>query len=274
MSQYQLIALDMDGTLLNSRKEISAGNLKAIEKASTAGKAVVLSTGRCRPELKEFYDRIPGLRYLDCSSGAMIYDLQEKKVLYSCCLDTELVKKLIQLGRMEEAMLHLMGEEAVVERDQMAHMERYGMKIYQPMYEAVMTPCEDAYQFFCEHPMPIEKFNLYHKSVESRERTKERIKKAGYPVTVADAESGSLEITALGTDKGTGLLKLCEALEISVSQTIAVGDADNDISILKTAGLDVAMGNADPHVKEIADVVTADCDHDGCAEIIYNYLLG
>ena len=274
MSQYQLIALDMDGTLLNSRKEISAGNLAAIKQASAAGKAVVLSTGRCRPELREFYDRIPGLRYLDCSSGAMIYDLQEKKALYSCCLDTELVKKLIQLGREEDAMLQLMGEKAVVERDQMAHMERYGMKIYQPMYEAVMTICDDAYQFFCEHPMAVEKFNLYHKNAASRERTKERIKKAGYPVTMADAESSSLEITASGTDKGTGLLKLCEALGIPVSQTIAVGDADNDISILKTAGLAVAMGNADPHVKEIADVVTADCDHDGCAEIIYNYLLG
>ena len=71
MNQYQLIALDMDGTLLNSKKEISPGCKAAIEKALAAGKDVVLSTGRCRPELTEFRELIPGLRYVNCTSGAM-----------------------------------------------------------------------------------------------------------------------------------------------------------------------------------------------------------
>ena len=91
---------------------------------------------------------------------------------------------------------------------------------------------------------------------------------------MVDAENSSLEITAKGVDKGVGLTMLCEALQIPIAATIAVGDADNDIRVLETAGLAVAMGNAADHIKAISDVTVADCEHDGCAEAIYQYLLG
>ena len=71
-----------------------------------------------------------------------------------------------------------------------------------------------------------------------------------------------------------GLEKLCEYLDLPLKQTIAVGDADNDTMALKTAGLAVAMGNATGPIRELADVIVADCDHDGCAEAIDKYLLG
>ena len=70
-----------------------------------------------------------------------------------------------------------------------------------------------------------------------------------------------------------GLLALCRHLDISPEETIVVGDADNDKEILQTAGLAIAMGNAADHIKALADVVVADCDHDGCAEAIEKYLL-
>ena len=110
--------------------------------------------------------------------------------------------------------------------------------------------------------------------MESRTRTKERVQALALPVEMVDAESSSLELTAIGVDKGVGLTKLCEALGIPVSASIAVGDADNDLSVLRAAGLAVAMGNALDSVKAISDVTVADCDHDGCAEAIYKYLLG
>ena len=90
---------------------------------------------------------------------------------------------------------------------------------------------------------------------------------------MAYSEISSLEISAQGVDKGVGLKKLCEYLDIPIDQTIAVGDADNDLGALKYAGLAIAMGNANEHVKKIADVIVADCDHEGCAEAIETYLL-
>ena len=69
------------------------------------------------------------------------------------------------------------------------------------------------------------------------------------------------------------LFRLCEHLGIEIDETIAVGDADNDLNILETAGLAIAVGNANEHVKAVAAVVVNDCDHDGCAEAIDKYLL-
>ena len=90
---------------------------------------------------------------------------------------------------------------------------------------------------------------------------------------LALAESTSLECSAKGIDKGVGLKKLCEHLGLPLEQTIAVGDADNDTMALKTAGLSIAMGNATEPIKALADVIVADCDHNGCAEAIDKYLL-
>ncbi len=274
MSQYQLIALDMDGTLLNSKKEISPGCREAIEKALAEGKEVVLSTGRCRPELTEFRKLIPGLRYVNCTSGAMVYDFREQRVIYSNTIDIPVVKEIFRLARKEEAMLHILDEKSIEQTNQLAHIDRYGMGVYKELHARVVEPHDDLYGFYMANPFPVEKINLYHQSMESRTRTKEQIQALALPVEMVDAESSSLELTATGVDKGVGLTKLCEALGIPVSASIAVGDADNDLSVLRAAGLAVAMGNALDSVKAISDVTVADCDHDGCAEAIYKYLLG
>ena len=73
--------------------------------------------------------------------------------------------------------------------------------------------------------------------------------------------------------RGTGLLALAEKLGVAPEATIAVGDADNDLPMLRDAGLAVAMGNANQNARELADVVVADNDHGGCAEAIRRYLL-
>lgn len=95
MSKYKLIAFDMDGTLLNSEKRISERTLEAVNRAFDAGKEVILSTGRCVAELREYFKRIPGLRYVVCSSGAILYDVKEEKILYSNSISIELAEKIL-----------------------------------------------------------------------------------------------------------------------------------------------------------------------------------
>lgn len=273
MSQYQLIAFDMDGTLLNSNKQISPETLNAIKRATDAGKTVILCTGRNLAELNAFTEIIPGLRYLDCVSGACVYDLKEKKTLYSQALDPGIVKKLMEFGMEEGAMIHVLSERSIVQKDQQSHMADFHMGIYQTMFDQITDKLENIYNSFCEEPFPVLKLNLYHRDEASRARTVERIKAAGLETALALAESTSLECSDKGIDKGVGLKKLCEHLVLPLEQTIAVGDADNDTMALKTAGLAVAMGNATEPIKALADVIVADCDHNGCAEAIDKYLL-
>ena len=273
MSQYELIAFDMDGTLLNSQKEITPRTLAALKKAAAAGKQIALSTGRCRPELTAYTALGPGIRYFICTSGALVYDVHEQKEIYKKPLEPELVRRLLEISKEEDLMVHLLDAESIVQTDQFESMGNYGMGVYKPMYERVVTVWDDLYEAYCAAPFPVEKVNFYHRDPEARERTKERLREAGLPVIMVNAEKGSLELSAEGVDKGAGLQKLCEYLKLPLDKTIAVGDADNDITILQKAGLAAAMGNALPNIKKLADVQVSDCDHDGCAEVIEKYLL-
>lgn len=271
---YQLIALDMDGTLLNSQKKISEGNKRAIEKAAGAGKTVILNTGRGPAELEEYLGELPQVRYLNCVSGAVVYDLKERRAIGSRLLGCGLIKTLLELAKEEGAMPHILGDSSVVQRDQWERMEEFGMGIYKEMFQRVAEKWEDMPARYAESPFEAAKVNIYHRDVQSRLRTKERIRRMGLPVVMAEAEITSLEVSAQGVDKGTGLECLCGYLGLPMSQTIVVGDAANDLQAMKKAGLAVAMGNASQEIKAAAHVVVADCDHDGCAQAVEQYLLG
>lgn len=82
-----------------------------------------------------------------------------------------------------------------------------------------------------------------------------------------------MEINASGVSKAKGLSTLCAHLGIDLAECMAVGDADNDVEMLKAVGFGVAMGNALPVVKAAAGAVMSDCNHDGCAEAIERFLL-
>ena len=270
---YQLIAFDMDGTLLDSGKRLLPDSRTAIAKAARAGKIVVLNTGRCLAELEEFLRLIPEVRYLNCASGAMVYDLKEQKTLYSSFLDEKTVVKLLSLAKLEMAMPHILLEKSIVQKSHWEHMEWFGMAVYQAQFDRVAEKWDDIARTYADQPFSAAKVNIYHTSPESRARTEQRVRDAGLPVAMVRAETTSLELSALGINKGVGLEKLCQILDLSVNRTIVVGDADNDLDAFKTAGLAVAMGNAKPSVKAAADAVVADCDHGGCAEAIEKYLL-
>lgn len=270
---YQLIAFDMDGTLLDSGKQISPGNRAAITKAAQAGKTVILNTGRCLAELEDYLGLIPQVRYLNCASGALVYDQQEQRTVYSSLLGADTVEKLLELAALEQAMPHILLEKSIVQRSHWQQMERFGMGVYKAQFERVADKWEDIARTYAANPFPAAKVNIYHTSKESRTRTEERIRESGLAVTMARAETTSLELSALGTDKGVGLEMLCRFLDLPLSRTIVVGDAENDLEALKKAGLSVAMGNAKESIKAMADVVVADCDHDGCAQAVELYLL-
>lgn len=167
-------------------------------------------------------------------------------------------------------MVHLLAIESIVQKKDIPQMERFGMGVYRPMYEKVTTQVDDIYEYYKEHPFEVPKLNLYHATAEGRREPERDLPDW---ILFLRMQKTALECSATGVTKGTGLLRLCEHLGIEPEETIAVGDADNDLNILETAGLAIAVGNANEHVKAVAAVVVNDCDHDGCAEAIDKYLL-
>ena len=210
MTDYKLIAFDMDGTLLNSNKKLTQNTIDTIRKCIHSGKYIVFSTGRCLPELKEFTDLLPEVQYLICTSGSFVYDPRKEQEIYSCPLSVETCQKIFAQVEDMDIMIHLMGKKSIVQKDKIPCMQDYNMIAYQPMYYQVTTPVEDIRAFYRQNPMPVHKLNLYCKTLEDRQIIRERL--SSLELNVVNAETTSLECSAIGATKGEGLVKLCEYL--------------------------------------------------------------
>ena len=264
---YQLIALDLDGTLLNSRKEIPQETVRAVRAVCAAGKTVVFNTGRAVSELSGQIAALPEVRCAVFASGAGLYDTREKKSFGLCAIPVPTAERIFALARTKDLMPQVVLPDAdVIQSSHMEHLERYHMGIYRSLYEEAMTLVPDFYAFAAACKEPFLKINLYHADPPERVRTRSQLETEDLELVYS--EISSLECSAKGVSKGSGLERLCGLLGIPISDCIAVGDADNDIPALRTAGLGVAMGNAPDHVKTAADRVVSDLDHGGCAEAV------
>ena len=273
MKNYKLAAFDMDGTLLNSRKEIPDSAAAACKRAAAAGKILALDTGRAVSELTLYPLSEMGIRYGSCTCGTVIYDFEQDLVLAKKTIPAEYIPIIAEASAKEDLMLQVMVDGiSYVEAADVKNMPHFQMAVYQPLYEATTACVDDVRAFAVAHAHEINNMNMYHATSEGRLRTQERL--ADLPLDFTYAENTSLEVTPLGISKGTGLADLCEVLGVSIEEAIGVGDAFNDVPMLEMAGLGVAMGNSNEAALKAADVVVGDNDHDGIAEVIGQYLLG
>lgn len=261
----------MDGTLLNSQKQIDKKSLKMIKQAADMGKIIVLSTGRCLPELKIFGQQLKDIHYFICISGAVIYDNFKQEIIYSTSIPENTAIELFNRVSSEDLMINYFSDKSVIERDKVEIMENYHMGIYKDVFKKITFQVNNIIEHFMGDRDKLFKINLYSRTIEQREKLLKKINDIN--LTFAYSEVTSIECSPKGISKASGLQYLCEKLQIPIEKTIAVGDADNDIEILKVAGLSIAMGNANTTIKQIADIIVNDNDNSGCAQVIQQFLL-
>ena len=271
--QYRLLAMDMDGTVLNSRKEITPRTDRAIRAALAAGKEVLFASGRCPSEMRRELALFPEMHYALCLSGAVIFDVAAGRTLCSVTIAPELVEQILAIARQVDAMVSVYaGEHVYAEEPKRFRMSYFGCECFSALYEDCAIWVSGPEEAVAMAGDTVHKINFFCAKPEECRWAGEQLREL--PLTFAQGIPNNIEISPGSVDKGTGLALLCEASGIPIEEAVAVGDEGNDVAMLRAAGLGVAMGNASPAARAAADVFTSDCDHDGVAEVIEKYLLG
>ena len=283
-TKYELIALDMDGTLLDSGQRITPRAKAAVGEILAHGKQVVFATGRCRPQLEEYLECFPQMRYLICENGACVCDLKTGEDLFRRALPQQQVLHVMEALEKEDVLAaFFIGNRSFMDRRTFLRMEEFGLESYRAVFAKSAVWVEDLFSFYRDRPLEVEKIALFfpsgnlnardglHRRAQACARVQERIH--SLPVTMAVSASGNMEITGESVNKGTGLKLLCGHLGLPLSQTAAVGDGENDRELLRLAGLAVAMENASASIRAAAPVTVPDCDHDGAAVAMERYML-
>lgn len=262
----RLIGFDLDGTVLNSSKELTPRTAAAIRDAIAAGMVALPATGRTYTGVPNDVLAIPGLRYALVSNGAAIFE--QGRLIYQNCLSVEDTLALIRL-------LAYFDAEASVYIDGAAYNEFINYDSFGPLITAPMRRyflenrivVPNLAAFVRQQGRPVEKLAVLFRAMPERERTRQALEATGL-VTVSSSLDMNLEVNARTANKGAALLALAERLGIPQSGVMAIGDGDNDLEMLRAAGRAVAMGNAVPEVLALAGEVTGTEDEDGVAQVL------
>lgn len=269
----RLICLDLDGTALrNDHQTISPRLARALEQAYRQGIAIVPITGRQYGLLPRFLQEHPVWEgYGVLCNGAQIRELGTGKLLFERNISREALEMLAELSvryclPMEfsiDSTLYLTRQswELQLPYPNLAFHRDTILAHHGRIVDSLTSLCGEA----------VEKGNLMCISEDIREQVLQDLK--SIPVSAVWASRTSMEITHPDACKGNGLQQLCRLMDIPTEQVMALGDSGNDESMLRLAGLSVAMGNAPDAIKALADVVTDTNERDGAAIAIEQYAL-
>lgn len=277
--QFLLAALDLDGTLFNSQSSISDKNKKAIKAASDAGTTFVIATGRPYGGLPLEDMKELGIRYAITTNGASVYKVPERECLFESCMPWEetadLIDKLLVLPIHLDLFINGTAYTPDVCKKAIQSMNHLPKELKEYIL-STRTLIPDITEHLRNKKQDVQKvtMNFPRGKNDSILHRKEAIEILNqYPdVCYLSGGYGNLEFTRKGISKAKGLSFLCDYLNIPIEQTLACGDSENDLDILKAAGLGIAMANAPEHVKAKADEITLSNDEDGVAAVIKRWL--
>ncbi len=265
---YKLLGLDMDGTLLREDKTISEVTKQKIAEAKAKGVKVVLASGRPLEGLQRYLKELDLVHegdYVVSFNGAVVQDTYTKEIVSKTTLKGTDLHKIYALSKELGVNIHAFTSEGcitpVLTKYSILEGEINGIDVAVIDYDAVSTEEDLIKIMLVDEP-------------EALEAAMKNIPQHFYDTyTVVRSAPFFLEFLNKKVDKGTGMKALADALAIKQEEVICIGDAGNDEHMVRYAGLGVAMGNAFPELKEIADFITKTNEEDGVAHVIDTYIL-
>ncbi len=272
-----MVVFDLDGTVLDGDKDISAPTIEAMRTAAGRGVIFTVATGRSPAFLPHCISSLPFISYAICANGSCVQRLSNGEQQETFSLSSEAVRETVSLAcRTGAALLAFTAEYSICERVGLARMHisptRTGEAAgTQPKGCRPPLIVDDGAQLVLTADSPVLKLICVYPSKKEGERMLSAYRQLP-GVEVATTTGLDLEITAAGVTKGAGISALSKRLNIPKKNIMALGDSGNDLSMREYVGTFVAMGNAAQEVKQAADYITGCVWEDGAAHAL-NYLL-
>lgn len=270
-TEYKLLVVDIDGTIVDKNGDISDEDKKALAQAAASGVKVSLSTGRVIKACQRIIRELSLDGHHIFFDGALVSDPSQSTEVYVQPLEKDVVRRAVLFARANDIYLELYSADHFF-----AEQTNWSDDIHRRFFRVGPTLVDFTGIWGRER---IIKAELVVHSPE--EATKARIFQDEFAGSLRFSIARSpayptidfINIIAPEVSKGKALATLASFLGVPISQVMAVGDGLNDIPLLEAAGLAVAMGNAFPEVKKVADYITLDIDHNGLAAAIKRFLL-
>lgn len=289
---YKLVAIDLDGTLLNSYGGVSNKNKETIKKAIKKNVEVVLASGRPIMSVKNLANEIGCNNYMICGNGAITYDIQNDSILYNRFLEKAKVLQIIRICEENSIFYNVYTKDTILTKNLNYNILFYNQEnaskpedkktritIMQNIEDYIRNRDEEDYLkiTICDSNKVIFG-SIIRKLRKIKDIDVLDVAHMSRKIIKDGTENVSMEyfyteITNTNVDKWQAIEDLIEKLQIKKEEVIAIGDNINDAEMVKNAGLGIMMGNSAPYIKEMADVVVSDNDNDGVAEAIEKYIL-
>ena len=265
--RVRLVAIDLDGTLLDSSKRVSERTLETIAQASEMGAKIVIASARPPRSVRAIYRQL-GLDSLQINyNGAMVWDEPRARTVFHCPIRGSVALKMIETARdlFEEVCVTCeILDRWHTDREEQLYTTETG-KLFKP---DVIAPFEQV----CLEDVTKLMFLGDPRTMSRLEAT--LLARFGQQVTILHTDRDLLQIMDRRVSKGVTLKKVAGHYGVRMAEVMAIGDAPNDVGMLKVAGVAVAMDNAHVLVKDIAHFVAPSNDDHGVSAAIRKYVLG
>ena len=256
MFKYKIVASDLDGTLFDNSSRLSDKNAEAIKRLSEKGVLFVPTTGRTYEDISLDLRNNENIRYYICSNGALVFDKKTGKSIKNG-VESDLLKRILDI--LYEYDLHLSirtGGVCVTDAQKYTDKDFYDYNICDAHIDVLknFAKTKENFKDFTYSVEDAEAIATFYKNLDDLFECKRRIEALGGLVVVRQFEY-NLDIYSAATSKGDALLSLADMVGVEHAATIGVGDSDNDISLVETAALGLAVSNASNDLKAVADEI-------------------
>ena len=273
--KYKIVASDLDGTLLNKEQIVSEENLCAISEMNRLGVEFVPTTGRGMNEIDISLLNSPDIRYIIASNGAVVFDKKLGKNILTNYIPSDIVRLVLETIRPHNAFLVVhAGGKTYYDKDKynpeylnICGVEEYYGRIIGQYAEAI-----DDFENFLLSSGEVELMCLFFELDEVIHSSKQIFENCG-KLCAASPSKNYLEVYSFDAGKGKMLASFVDKLGVDIADVIAVGDSDNDYTMIKKAGLGLATANACDALKEIADKTICDNSEHIAKYVLENFII-